>query len=191
MSVDSQELTRTDDELIALTAAGDTEAFTSFVARHREAIHRYLYALLHSAADAEDLLQETFLAAWRNAASFRHESSPRNWLYAIARHAAFHHRQHLAHYPDCGRPIEELGLAAGWGTLSPEQFTLNHERSAALARAMASLSPADREILHLRDVVGLDGDAAARLLQLPLPTMKTRLHRARLRLMAALKDLIS
>ena len=61
------------------------------------------------------------------------------------------------------------------------------EERAVLARALASLPPDDREVLVLRDLEGLDGPHVAELLGLPLPTMKTRLHRARLRFAASLR----
>ena len=62
------------------------------------------------------------------------------------------------------------------------------EQLRAVSRALASLTPADREVIVLRDIEGLSGDEAAEVLELPLRTMKTRLHRARLRLMAALAE---
>jgi RNA polymerase sigma-70 factor, ECF subfamily len=175
----------TDTDLLNRAATGDAEAFRLFVTRHRAPVFRYLVALSHSSADAEDLLQETFLSAWRGAPSFRADASPKNWLFTIARNAAWHHNEKQAHMPPASQPIEELGLAAGWGA-SPEQAVLRAERAGLLAAALASLSPADCELLLLRDVEGLSGDAVAAMLQLTLPAMKTRLHRARLRLMAAL-----
>jgi RNA polymerase sigma-70 factor (ECF subfamily) len=175
-----------DKELLARSAAGDGESFRLFVARYRAAIFRYLCVLTPSAADAEDLMQETFLAAWRGAATFRSEASPKTWLYTIARNAAFHYHEKLARLPLAETPLEELGRAAGWGGPTPEQIAVLSEQATAVAEAMARLAPVDRAILLLRDVEGLDGESAAKLLQLTVPAMKTRLHRARLRLMGAL-----
>lgn len=175
----------TDNVLLQRAAAGDADAFRLLVTRYRAPLFRYLSALTHSPADAEDLLQETFLSAWRAAPSFRADASPRNWLYTIARNAAWHHNEKQARMPPAPEPIEDLGLAAGWGA-SPEQAVLRAERAGLLAAALASLSPPDREVILLRDSEGLSGEAVAALLSLSLPAMKTRLHRARLRLMAAL-----
>lgn len=180
-----------DAELLRRGAEGDGEAFQLFVARHRAAIYRYLCVLTPTAADAEDLLQETFLAAWRGAAAFRGEASSKTWLYTIARNAAYHLHEKLERLPVAETPLEELGLAAGWGGPTPEQIAARAEQTTAVADAMARMAPADRAILLLRDVEGLDGEATARMLRLTLPAMKTRLHRARLRLMAALTQEVS
>jgi RNA polymerase sigma-70 factor (ECF subfamily) len=83
--------------------------------------------------------------------------------------------------------LEELGLEAGWGGRSPEEVLGRAEREWALWAAMATLADEDREVLLLRDVEGVDGETAARVLGVTLAAMKTRLHRARLRLMGAMR----
>jgi RNA polymerase sigma-70 factor (ECF subfamily) len=80
-----------------------------------------------------------------------------------------------------------LGLEAGWGHELPEQALGRAEESECLAEALASLGAADREILVLRDLESLPGESVAELLGLGLPAMKSRLHRARLRLLAAFR----
>lgn len=177
-----------DRALLARCAAGDRDACGAFLARHLDAVHRFARAVAGDEVAAEDAVQETFLAALRSAGSFQGEGA-RAWLLTIARNAV--HRQHRrrAGEPPRFEPLDALGAAAGWGAEDdgPEAALLDAERRAAFGAALDALSPEDREVIVLRDLEGLSGDEAAAVLGLPLATMKTRLHRARLRFAAALR----
>lgn len=153
---------------------------------HQAAVYRYLAALLGQAADAEDALQETFLAAWRNAASFRGQGPPRAWLFTIARHSASRLRRRRVDEPEDLVSFDQLGLDAGWGAeLDP---LATGEAGRELVRsALDRLTPDEREVIVLRDLEGFSGEEAAELLGLSLPAMKTRLHRARLRFVAEVR----
>lgn len=178
----------TDEELLQRTAAGERAAFDAFVSRHEAAVYRFARAATEGPAAAEDVLQETFLAAWRGAAGFQGRAAARTWLLTIARNQAFHHREREGRLPgNDGEDLPELGAAAGWGAESPEAGALRAERRACLARALDALAPEDREVLVLRDLEELTGEEAAAALGLSLPAMKSRLHRARLRLAAELR----
>jgi RNA polymerase sigma-70 factor (ECF subfamily) len=178
-------VTRTDPELLALSASGDREAFSEFAMGHLAAVRAYLQAFT-MAAVAEDALQEAFLSAWRHAGSYRGEGSARAWLLAIARNALFRELK-----PPGGAfqdlvPLDILGAEAGWGAEpfeDPRESLLEQDR---VQRALAHLSEADRETLLLKDVEGLRNDEAADLLGIELAAFKSRLHRARLRFLAAL-----
>ncbi|MGB5681902.1 MAG: sigma factor-like helix-turn-helix DNA-binding protein, partial [Polyangiales bacterium] len=80
-------------------------------------------------------------------------------------------------------------VQAGWGSDDPEAIAIASERKGALRRAMASLSAEDQEVLILRDLEGLRGSEAAEVLGISLRALKSRLHRARLRLAASLRGL--
>jgi RNA polymerase sigma-70 factor (ECF subfamily) len=179
---------RDDRELIRRSAAGDRLAFDEFVSRHQAAVFRFARALADADADAEDALQETFLNAWRHASAFRGEASPRTWLLAIARHAAFRLHRRRQDEPTQLEPLGDLGAAAGWGAETPEALALTREGRDLLARALDALSVTDREVVILRDVEEIPGEDVAAMLGLTLPAMKTRLHRARLRLAAKVKE---
>lgn len=181
----------TDAELWARFAGGDRRAMSEVVRRHGAAVLRFARALVKDASLAEDVLQETFLSATRAASGYRGEGSLRGWLLTIARRAALRLRPRAAapatSIEDC-EDLAELGRAAGWGA-DPEEL-LSQEQSRELAsRALDALDPEDREILILRDVEGLTGPEAAEVLDVGLPAMKSRLHRARLRFAAALRGL--
>ena len=174
---------QSDAELIRLSAAGDRAAFAEVVARHEAAVFRFARAIASNESSAEDALQEAFLGAWRGAATFRGESSLRSWLFAIARNAVLRQHRRRVDEPDAVESLDELGAAAGWGDPeNPETIALRHESRELLMQAMAALNTADREILLLRDIEGLSGQQTAEILGLAIPAMKTRLHRARLRL---------
>ena len=83
----------------------------------------------------------------------------------------------------------ELGVDAGWGSEDPEAIAIAAERGAALRKAIAMLSPEDQEVLILRDLEGLRGAEAAEVLGVGERALKSRLHRARLRLAALLRGL--
>jgi RNA polymerase sigma-70 factor (ECF subfamily) len=86
-------------------------------------------------------------------------------------------------------PLEDLGLQAGWGGSSfSETFLENLARRDTLEKALERLSPEEREVLVLRELEGLSGVETARMMELSLAAMKSRLHRARLRLAAVLVE---
>lgn len=176
-----------DARLLQLTASGDARAFARFVERHQGGVWRRALALAGQAADAEDLLQETFLAAWRGAAGFRgrSEANARAWLLTIAGHAWQRMGRRAAHLVAVAEEesLEALALRAGWGRDEGDD-----ERHATVQEALARLAPDDRRLLLLRDVEELTGEEVASLMGLSLAAMKSRLHRARLRLAAAYEE---
>ncbi|RIZ70297.1 MAG: RNA polymerase sigma factor [Methylococcales bacterium] len=174
-----------DSQLLLQAASGDANAFEAFVVRHRSAVWRFVRSLTHDPSSAEDALQETFLSAWRHAASFRGEGPALGWLLSIARHAVYRHFRGRAGEPERMETMAELGEVAGWGAdLDPlDAFLMKDE----VDRALAQLTVEDRELLILREVEGLSNEDCARLLDLGLPALKSRLHRARLRFVAHLR----
>lgn len=178
-----------DPDLLRRSASGEGAAFKEFVERHQASVFRFIQTLTSERADAEDALQETFLAAWRSAATFRGDASARAWVLTIARNAVRRQHRRRVGEPAEFLSLDELGLHAGWGSqATPEELFARPEDRAMLERALASLSKEDRQILILRDLEGFSGEETAELLDLSLAAEKSRLHRARLRLTAALKE---
>lgn len=178
----------TDATLLARAAAGEAAAFDTFVGRHQASVFRFARTQVARADAAEDLLQQTFLSAWQAAGDFRGDGSARGWLFTITRHAASRWRERDARAAIDDSPVDQLGLEAGWGGPSPELQAMHREMQARVADALAALAPEDREILTLRDLEGVPGDEAAALLGLGVAAMKSRLHRARLRLAVSLRE---
>ncbi len=176
-----------DGALLARIAAGDRAAAPVFVARHKAALFRFAEALLRDRSLSEDVLQETFLSALRGAGTFRGDGSARGWLFTIARHAAIRLRPREA--PLGGdEDMESLGARAGWGAPDAEELLAGWQSRALVNKALAALPPEDREVLLLRDAEDLTGPETAEVLQVSLAAMKSRLHRARLRMLAALRS---
>lgn len=178
-----------DGELIHRASEGDRLAFEDLVRRHGPAVQRLTRAILGDEAAAQDAAQEALLAAFRGASTWSAQQGPvRPWLLAIARHQAYRLRRRPVAEPLDEAPLLELGVNAGWSEESPEAEVSRAEAREHLSWALAALSAADREVLVLRELEGLSGAQTAAILGLDLAGMKSRLHRARLRLMAAVRQ---
>lgn len=170
-------------ELLERIAAGDREAFRALVVAHAAPVSRYLQAIAPDVA--EDALQEAFLSAWRHAGAFEGRGSVRSWLMTTARRSAFRLRGRHPEVPlDDG--AETLGVDAGWGS-AQVGFARALESRELLDAGLRTLSTTDREAVVLVDVLGHEYDEACAVTGLSLAAFKSRLHRARLRLMAALR----
>lgn len=178
-----------DAELLARAATGDVVAFDRFVDRYRVQVHRYAMSLARHHADAEDVLQQTFVQAWRGAANARVESGARSWLFAIARHALQRLRRPVADVAGVPVSLDALGGEAGFAdpAATPQRFAMAMEERHVLAEALQRLPEADREVLMLREIEEMSGEETARVLGLSLDAMKSRLHRARLHLVAEVR----
>lgn len=175
-----------DRACLAAAAHGDGEAFGAFVAHHERTVYRFVHSLGVRGANADDALQETFIAAWRSAATFRGDATARSWLLAIARNVVRHARRRHVGEPADFEPLDTIAEQAGWGG-DPLETVTREQRVALVHRALDRLDHADREILVLRELEALSGEETAAALGLSVPAMKSRLHRARLRLTATLR----
>jgi RNA polymerase sigma-70 factor (ECF subfamily) len=175
-----------DDRRLLLDASlGDRGAFERFVQRHEAAVFRLLRSSAAAEADAEDALQDAFVAAWRGAGSYRGGASARGWILTIARNALRRSRRRRVGEPSTFEPLEELGLQAGWGRDDTLEGLARRE---VLDRAMQMLGEEEREVLVLRELEDLPGEEVAEMLGITVVAMKSRLHRARLRFLAALRE---
>lgn len=178
-----------DEALLRQSAAGDAAAFDEVMRRHQAAVFRFITTLGVAGADAEDALQDTFVNAWHGASRFAGTGRVRSWLLTIARNAVRHQRRRHVGEPAEFLSVEELALRAGWGeepaTAPDEGATDTLDR---VRRAFDRLGAEEREVLLLRDVEGLTGEETARALDLTVAATKSRLHRARLRLAAMMKE---
>ncbi|MFO0548314.1 MAG: sigma-70 family RNA polymerase sigma factor [Polyangiaceae bacterium] len=174
-----------DDELIARASAGDRASFGVLVERHGSALLSLARAIAGDSL-APDVVQDGLLAAFRSASTYRPgASSVRTWLFAIVRHTALRARRTREEPVADVESLETLGVRAGWGA---DDALAHHEELDVLARALASLAVADREVLVLCDVEGLTPVAAAGVVGIEPRALKSRLHRGRLRLMAAMRE---
>jgi len=147
---------------------GDPQAFEELARIYRRELHVHCYRMLGSVLDAEDLVQETFLRAWRSRASYLHHASPRTWLYRIATNAclsALTHRSRRMLPEDLRAPMAEVAwlepypdtLLDGIADDAPGPEALYDQREAtelAFVAALQHLAPRQRAVLLMRDVLG-------------------------------------
>ncbi|MCP2271562.1 RNA polymerase sigma factor [Actinokineospora diospyrosa] len=159
-------------------AGGDQDALRGLYDRHSGGIFRLLRRLTANAGVAEEILQETWLAVWQSAGSFRGEASARAWLYGVARRQA-HNRLRKA------TPVEtDLDEAAELADQAPgvEDRVLAGVEREALATAVAELPEHLREVLVLVLVEDLSYPEVSAALDIPVGTVKSRMSHARRRL---------
>ncbi len=170
-----------------LPAQEDLSAAARFAA-YRPALLAYARCLAATASDAEDLVQATLLAAIENAGQLENHNDPRPWLFTILRNR-FHRGARLRETVISEAEWADLAVSAGWASPLPDPFAqaASAERTQRLEAAFLALDGEDREILLLRDIEEMSGPQTAALLGLTLAAMKSRLHRARLRLLAEIR----
>jgi RNA polymerase sigma-70 factor, ECF subfamily len=173
-----------DDELIAAVAAGDDSALRELFARHAPWLAARLRAVL-PAADVEDVLQETFVGVWRGAARYRPDGIAGGWLWGISRRQA---AQYLRRAGPSALVLPAVLAADGQHAADPAEAALSR---AALEGAAIALGPEgcpEREVWRLMYVEDRPVAEVAALLGVPVGTVKSRAHRARRLLRAALRS---
>lgn len=180
---------RPDDvELVERLKAGDQAAYAQLVDENAGRIYRLALRMMGNEADAEDVLQETFLSAFKAIDRFEARSSLSTWLYRIASNAALMRlRRKEPEQVSVDEPLERDD-----GDLMPRQFfdfcclpeddLLRVEAREEMMRAVEDLSPTLKSVFVLRDIEGLSTEETAVALDLSISAVKSRLMRARLKL---------
>jgi RNA polymerase sigma-70 factor, ECF subfamily len=171
-----------DGQLIRSACQGDTAAFGVLVRKYQVRLCTSLTHICGSLDDAEDIAQEAFVQAYVKLRTFAGGSAFYTWLYRIAVNAAISRRRKRREQTSVDSKREELGLEPQDDGEMAEERLLREERAAAVRRALERLSDEHRTILVLREVDDCDYDEIAQILQLPVGTVRSRLHRARLHL---------
>ncbi len=168
-------------------AAGDPPSpFETYVIPHVDVLYRVALSLTGQPADAEDLVQDTLIRAYRAIDRFD-GAHPRAWLLTILRHT--HLNRLRVRRPDLlrdGESIERTMSGAGRAAPSAEDVIVSETFEAVVVDALASLPDKHRSVVTLVDVEGLSYQEAADLLGIPRGTVMSRLHRARVRIRARL-----
>ncbi|MCO1613511.1 RNA polymerase sigma factor [Micromonospora tulbaghiae] len=174
-----------DDELVTRVRAGDREAYDALVARHTAPAYRTA-VLLGAGPDAEDVVQEAFVKAYRKLSRYRAEASFRSWLLAIVAnetrnlHRTRTRRDGLTLRAAAVDPVATVTADDGLDAV------LAAERRAALVGALRRLPVRDREVIVCRYLLDLGEDETVTVLGLPRGTVKSRTHRALAKLRALL-----
>jgi RNA polymerase sigma-70 factor (ECF subfamily) len=164
--------------LIARARARDPAAFEQLIVAHAPPLQRMLRRILGSAPDAEDVLQETLLKAWRAIDRFRGEARFSTWLYRIALNEARRRQAYDAHRR--ALPIDDVMLELPDLSAGPAALAESAELEKFIEQSVAELPANYREAVVLRDVEGLSNEQAAAVLELDLRNFKSRLHRGRM-----------
>jgi RNA polymerase sigma-70 factor (ECF subfamily) len=135
----------TDEELMARYADGDRRSFEQIFARWAPRLHGFLFRVSGVSADADDLLQATFLKVHRARKSFRPEMRLRPWLFSIAARVRIDEARRRVRHPS-GADLEQAEQIAAPGEEDP---TVRSERSVAVLAALAQLRDSQREVIHL------------------------------------------
>ncbi len=169
----------------ARNESGDPDDLHQLVVDHGDAVFRLAFSVVRDRALAEDVTQDTMLKAWIALPTFRGESSMRGWVMRIAHNTAISTlRSRRAFVTD---PVD-LPEAVDEPERLPEQRVENSQVMDDFEQALDLLDDLSRSVVVLREIEGLPYDEIARLLDVPLPTVKTRLLRARRKLASALRE---
>src|SRR5580692_768335 len=189
----------TSDEatLLASARAGDSAAFERLVMPHWDALLHITQGILRNREDAEDAVQTAFLDAFRNLNGFHGHSRFSSWLTRIAMNAAFmrlrvsrrKRETSLDELTEIGEARTRFHLVEK--RLNPEQEYLSKEDRVLLERGLKKLRPLYVEVLHLRNLQELSTKETARILELPVGTVKARLHRARTKLTRHVQSIVT
>ncbi len=183
-----------DRALLAEAAAGDFEAFEVLVERYQNQLYRLALSMTRNPAEAEEVVQEAFLSVFRALDTYRGEAAPRTWIFRIATNAALirlRRRKRKPFYSVEDNAATALGGKGVWDlgnwSQSPDEQILGKEMRDKLSEAVASLPEDYSVVLHMRDVEGLSNAEVGDALGLSLAAVKSRLHRARLVVRAAIE----
>ena len=158
----------------------DRTAFAELVRRHQSALRASLRRMTGgNAALSDDIAQETFILAWRNIGSFRHEAKFSTWLYRIACNTAISRKRRKRVEASVDRNREQSGLEPVDAGDAPGDQMIRDEQAAQVHQALAALSEEHRSILVLREMDGCDYEQIAEILDINVGTVRSRLHRAR------------
>ncbi|WP_328458609.1 MULTISPECIES: RNA polymerase sigma factor [unclassified Amycolatopsis] len=182
-----------DVTLVERAAGGDEAAFGALVRRHTPRMYRVALRITGSAAEAEDVVQEAWLAAWRSLGGFRHESAVSTWLYRVVTNGALAilRRRKPTISLDSPEPegkstLDSALLAAA--EPGPEGRVVRAEEVDAVLRAIGRLELSQRVPLVLRELEGLSYEEVAEVLDVNVGALRSRLHRARVALLAELRE---
>ena len=174
-----------DAEYVRRIQRGETESFEILVRRHEKAIFNLVYRMLGDYDDAAETAQEAFLSAYRAIGQFRGDANFSTWLYRIALNHATTRRKSTNTRQHRLVPLDGTELVSDV-ELGPAESLEKKEVRERVQRALNELEPEDAMIILLRDLQDIAYEDVARVLNIPVGTVKSRLHRARQALKARL-----
>jgi RNA polymerase sigma-70 factor (ECF subfamily) len=182
-----------DSALLAAAQAGETAAFEKLVERHRSRVYGLALRMLNSPEDAAEVLQDAFISAYNNLQNFRGDSQFGSWMHRIAANHALMRLRHRKVVRQVEEPLDEPTFNDRGSLIDEvaevkdaEGQAMDKELRRAIEQAAAALGDDYREVFVLKDLEGLSYEEIAQLTASSVPAVKSRLHRARLSLRAAI-----
>ena len=179
-----------DDQLIDETLAGNSAAFGELVLKYQDRLCHCVAQILGSATEAQDVVQDALVHAFLKLETFQRTAAFYTWLYRIAVNTALSHRRRRK----SGVSIDKLREATDHEPVdrgeAPDGRLQQQERVEQVQTALAALAEEYRVVLVLREIEGCDYETIGQILELPLGTVRSRLHRARLQLRDQLKEVL-
>jgi len=174
-----------DAECVRKLQRGETDAFETLIRRHQKTIFNLVYRMLGDYDEAAEISQEVFLSAYRAIGNFRGDANFSTWLYRIALNQATTRRKSLNTRQQRSVPIENTEPASDPHP-GPAESMEKKEIRQRVQQALNRLDPDDAAVILLRDLQDVPYEEVARVLEIPIGTVKSRLHRARLALKSEL-----
>ena len=179
-----------DHTLIRLVLEGNTSAFDVIVSRYNTKVYSLAYRLLNSVEDAEDVAQDTFSQAFKGLGSFRGTSKFYTWLFRITYNLAISQRRKRKPALSLNSQTDSQGeITLPSDDASPMKNMEDEEGKTLMDKALGLLSLDHRAGLVLKEIEGFSYEEIALSLGVPVGTVRSRLHRARLELRAILEKL--
>src|SRR5262245_23618900 len=196
-AVGSPHAAPTDAELVARAQVKDFAAFEELLDRYEDKVFRLAYRFVRNETEAQEILQDTFLSIWRKLHTFKGDAQFSSWLYRVAANAALMRLRAQRRHPEISTEELPTGYLDNNGQLPaagenwarrPDDQLQSEELREHIQRAVDALPELYRTVFLIRDVEGLSTEETAEVLNISVPTVKTRLHRARIALRDAIGD---
>lgn len=167
------------ERLLSGIAAGRLEDMAELYSRTRTAVYSLALSYLGNAHEAQDIAHDTFIQVWERAGQYRAKGSPMGWLLTVCRNLALMRIRRADRHAE----LDD----SEWNAIPAEDSGLSYEERALLQEALAELSPDERRIVMLHAAAGMKHRETAELLEMPLPTVLSKYHRALKKLRAFMK----
>jgi len=185
----------TDEELVTRARAKDFAAFEQLVDRYEDKVYRLAFRFVRNETEAKEIVQDTFLSVWRKLDTFKGDAQFGSWVYRVAANAALMRLRSQRRHPEVSTEELPIDFLDNYGHLPasgenwakrPDDELQSDELRRRIQAAVDELPEIYKTVFLIRDVEGLSTEETADVLQISVPTVKTRLHRARLALREAI-----
>jgi RNA polymerase sigma-70 factor (ECF subfamily) len=178
---------QTEAELVQAAARGDGEAYEQLVRKYQDRLFTTVMHMVRRRVEAEDIVQDAFLQAYANLPAFQGKCGFYTWLYRIAMNLALSRRRRARPVFSLEENREAIGEEPADRGEAPPDKMVREERLAEIQAAVANLDADQRAVLVLRAVEGFDYRTIGLVLGLNVGTVRSRLHRARMKVRSALQ----